>query len=299
MFEDDSLFSQCLEQPLNQGWEKTDDGWQILFDPSPYARPDARPFLILESIPAAVTAVLNGKELGVMQPCLPYRFEITGLMKKAGNLLSLLIPPDAFSRPPQNAYIDYKKRNVILDAAFTAALLPDGSADCSLNIRADLWDEGLRLQVFLMDPLGSIVEDLNIPAAPEMQCAFSLPDPILWSPESPELYSLNLSLEKGGMLCDMYAHGRSGKVGFKRLERYADGLMLNDCPFREKGVHLPSDLSEIDLSALKKNGTNLLLCAHPPLSMLEAADEMGLLVSALPHPTDKNVLQIGNHVSLI
>lgn len=299
MFEDDSLFSQCLEQPLNSGWQKTGNDWLLTFDRTPYAREDLRPFLILESVPSEAQAIFNEKNLGVMQPFLPYRLEVTDLLQAEKNTLLLRFSNDAASRPPLNAYLDYKKPNVILDAAFSASFLPDGSAACTVDVKCDLKEEGLHVQLFLMDPLGNIVHDANFPAETRVCHAFTLQKPMLWDTKCPNLYSLNISLERNGMLCDMYAHGRSGKVGFKRLEKGKNGLLLNGLPFRERSVHLPSDLSEVDLSSLKNEGVRLIFCTRPSFALLEEADASGILVAARPQPQDASVLSLTNHVSLL
>ena len=299
MFEDDSLFAQCLEQPLNTIWEKAGSDLTLVFDRTPYAKDENRPFLILEGVPAAADLFLNGQPLGRLQPYLPYRFEVTRLLQPEKNSLVLRFPPDGPIRPPQNAYIDFKKQNVILNAGFSAVLQPGGRADCTVDIRADLADMGLNVQLFLMDPMGNIVHDANFPAQARACHAFSLASPMLWSPDSPQLYSLNISLEKNGLLFDMYSHGKSGKVGFKHVDKSESAFLLNGIPFTPKAAHLPSDISQVDLSGLKESGVNLVFCAHPPLALLEAADETGILVSALPPPSDAFVLPIFNHVSLL
>lgn len=116
-----------------------------------------------------------------------------------------------------------------------------------------------------------------------------VPDqPHLWSPESPALYSVRVTVERDGKPVD----STSVPCGFRTLRFDAEkGFFLNDQPYKIQGtcnhqdhagvgVAVPAALWDFRIRRLKELGSNAYRCAHHPPApeFLEACDRLGLLV---------------------
>jgi len=113
-------------------------------------------------------------------------------------------------------------------------------------------------------------------------------DPDLWSSEFPNMYSIDVSLLKNGVL----QHKINNKFGFRTSElRPGDGFYINDVKVKFKGVnrheHWPSsgratnyDISLNDALLIKEMNMNSVRMAHypPSANFLEICDSLGLYV---------------------
>jgi beta-galactosidase len=112
--------------------------------------------------------------------------------------------------------------------------------------------------------------------------------PRLWSPESPALYGVRVTMERDGCSVD------SVRVpcGFRTI-RFdpAKGFFLNDRPYKIQGtcnhqdhagvgVAVPTALWDFRIRRLKELGSNAYRCAHHPPApgFLDACDRLGMLV---------------------
>ncbi len=117
---------------------------------------------------------------------------------------------------------------------------------------------------------------------------FSIPDPKLWSPDSPSLYTAVTEVKVAGRVVDRYE-----TVFGLRTFRWdsATGFYLNDKPLKIKGVCLHHDLGclgtavntraiERQLRILKEMGVNAIRTSHnaPAPELLDLCDRMGFLV---------------------
>ena len=109
----------------------------------------------------------------------------------------------------------------------------------------------------------------------------------LWSPASPALYDLRVSLLRNGKLLD----GRTIRYGFRSVEFTKNGMLLNGLPFRMNGVCLHHDLGPLgtavsiagirrQLLAMKSIGCNAIRTSHNPPApqLLDECDRMGFVV---------------------
>ncbi|MBK6930362.1 MAG: hypothetical protein IPH12_05645 [Saprospirales bacterium] len=115
-----------------------------------------------------------------------------------------------------------------------------------------------------------------------------LPEPRLWSPETPALYTLKTVLRKGGVACDEY----ESTFGVRTVEFTAnDGMLLNGQRVQLRGVNLHHDLGalgaafnrraqERQLELLRGMGCNAIRTSHnaPAPELLDLCDRMGFLV---------------------
>ena len=112
--------------------------------------------------------------------------------------------------------------------------------------------------------------------------------PAAWTAESPSLYRVAVSLERGGKAL----HTTNERFGFRTVElRPRDGLYVNGVKVRLKGVNRHSfwpdsgrttsrAVSEMDVKLIKDMNMNAVRMSHypPDRHFLEACDELGLFV---------------------
>ncbi|MCD8260874.1 MAG: DUF4982 domain-containing protein [Bacteroides sp.] len=118
----------------------------------------------------------------------------------------------------------------------------------------------------------------------------NLADPLLWSPETPHLYDLEISLYEGGRLADTY----TTRFGIRSVEVTPEqGFLFNGEPRKLKGVCLHHDLGPLgaainkaalrrQIVILKEMGCDAIRTAHnmPSPWQMEICDEMGMMVMA-------------------
>lgn len=144
----------------------------------------------------------------------------------------------------------------------TASTSPLAAAHCSL----------------LTSPFSSQVSGLR----------FHLPAPLLWSPDSPNLYTLVTELKREGRVIDRY----ETRFGVRNIVFDANhGFTLNGVPVKLMGVNehhdagclgaaVPDDVIRRRFKILKEMGCNAIRVAHNPASpvFLDLCDEMGLMI---------------------
>jgi beta-galactosidase len=147
----------------------------------------------------------------------------------------------------------------------------------------------------LVGPDGKVAattsRDVTCEALGRLEVGIDLPEianPRLWSPESPELYTVRLKL--------LEASGKAEEVrvrhGFRWFEFTADrGFFLNGKPYRLIGINrhqdregfgnaLADEHHDEDMRLIKESGANYLRLAHYQQDdyILQRCDEIGLLV---------------------
>lgn len=115
----------------------------------------------------------------------------------------------------------------------------------------------------------------------------SIQKPLLWSPETPNLYKVVTEVSENGNIIDTY----ETTFGVRTVEINKDGVFLNGklCPvegscnhqdFAGIGVALPDKINWYKLKLLKDMGSNAYRCSHHPPTpeLLNMCDSMGMLV---------------------
>ncbi|MBI3477407.1 MAG: twin-arginine translocation signal domain-containing protein [Acidobacteria bacterium] len=124
----------------------------------------------------------------------------------------------------------------------------------------------------------------------DVELAFEFKHPSLWSPESPNLYELTVSLEtpsgKDMWTChtgfrDIRTQGRDFLLNGKRL--VLNGVCRHDL-WPDQGFTLTRSQQERDMRMIKAIGCNFVRLVHYPHDrhIVELADQLGLLVSEEP-----------------
>jgi beta-galactosidase len=111
--------------------------------------------------------------------------------------------------------------------------------------------------------------------------------PLLWSPETPNLYKVLTEVSENGNIVDTY----ETTFGVRTVEINRNGVFLNGklCPvkgtcnhqdFAGIGVALPNKINWYKLKLLKEIGSNGYRCSHHPPTpeLLDMCDSMGMLV---------------------
>ena len=152
----------------------------------------------------------------------------------------------------------------------------------------------LTVDVEIFDPEGKRVDSKRIvPAIPEhntekIPFTFRVASPMQWSPETPNLYKLKVSLKNQSRVLEE----RSETFGFRVFAfHFSTGFTLNGKQIKLKGVcnhqdhagvgaAIPASIEEFRIRKLKEMGANAYRCAHNPPSrnILDLCDKYGLLV---------------------
>lgn len=116
---------------------------------------------------------------------------------------------------------------------------------------------------------------------------FDVPRPLLWSHETPNLYTAVVELREG----DHALEAQQSKIGFRSVELTAKGFCLNGQPVKLKGVnrhehhpdfggYVPLSTMVRDLELMKQANINLVRTSHYPNdpAWYELCDEYGMLV---------------------
>ncbi|MGA9327385.1 MAG: glycoside hydrolase family 2 TIM barrel-domain containing protein, partial [Salegentibacter sp.] len=122
----------------------------------------------------------------------------------------------------------------------------------------------------------------------EFDSGFKIDRPQLWSPETPDLYNLQLKLtDEKGRILDSFSH----KVGFRTFDASPDGFRLNGQKLKLIGVNRHQDWEGLgnavpvekqlqDMVKIKEMGANFVRLAHYPQdeAIYKAADSLGIIL---------------------
>ena len=268
--------------------------------------------LVFEGVMTEATVRVNGMPAGPSHIGGFYRFgyDITQLVKLsagADNVLEVDVNKVASNAASEKAERggDYWVfggifRPVWLEAAPAQAITGvaiDARADGTLAARVRLSQpaQGASVEGQVFDAAGKAVgpvfrAGLSASAADPALVTVrgSLPAPRLWTAETPNLYTLRLTLRQNGKPL----HTQSTRFGFRTFEvRQGDGLYLNGSKIIIKGINrhsfrpetgraLDRDDNYADARLIKSMNMNTARMSHypPDPAFLEAADELGLYV---------------------
>jgi len=161
-----------------------------------------------------------------------------------------------------------------------------------VNIRSQVQGENLTIKTILRNAEGKVVAENTASArfADEIEQNIAVPQPKLWSPETPVLYTAELQLYQGNTLKDT----EIVRFGIRTIKYSPEkGFQLNGKTTKFKGVCLHHDLGPLgaainkaalrrQLTILKDLGCNAIRSSHnmPSFEQLELCDEMGFLFLA-------------------
>jgi len=255
-------------------------------------------FLQFDGITYGARVILNGKVLGEMLAYAEYRFDITDLvLPKRNELLVELedIEPkfgptegwENFGGIIRDVSLLYSPLNYIEDVFFHTTL-KNNYTDAEMTVETKASEKRGAFEITLYDgdePIVSYTQKSGEVTVKEVK------NIKLWSPDTPNLYRLEVTLTDGDTALDSY----TCMVGFREITHDRHRFLVNGKPLFFKGVckhemvgdsgHCPTEKQiESDLRLIKKMGCNFVRLVHYPhhKKTLEIADRIGLMVSEEP-----------------
>ena len=177
----------------------------------------------------------------------------------------------------------------------------DGKRKLHVNVEiANSFDseKSIYAQYRLTTPRDSVFTGLLALIVPDqgetavMKGEILISNPLLWSPENPSLYELEITLKEKGEIYDR----QTINIGLRDIAFDKDGFCLNGEPYKIRGTNRHQEYPYVgyaigenadyrDARKIKKAGFNFVRLSHYPHSesFLDACDELGLLVmDAIP-----------------
>jgi beta-glucuronidase len=248
---------------------------------------------------------LNGECLGEhIDGYLPFAFDVTGKLRGSDNHLVLRVDNrPRIEWPPAAKQIEWAQYGGILQPVriesrapvsisdLTIRAVPDGdgaSVACTVEMqgRGSPGDLVLRLTVLGGEPASrtlSVADRTGTTSHHEL--TLRLARARTWSPESPALYTLVATLERGATVIDRI----SSSFGIRTITARGRRILLNGKPLKIKGVNRydefggfgpnpPINLVEDELRLMKRTGINLIRVHYPQSPrLLELCDRLGIL----------------------
>lgn len=250
---------------------------------------------------------VNGKQVGYAEDSyLPSEFEITDYVKKGENLVAVQvyrftsgsflecqdywrltgITRDVFVwSAPKNNILDYFF-TTDFDKTFTNATV---NMDITLDAKSTL--KGYSISVKISDG-NKLVAQSSIanPVNGVNKLSFPVASPKKWSAETPNLYTLTVSLNDGKKNVDV----RTSQVGFRKITVGEDGsIRVNGKPIKLRGVNrhdhshingraVSKEEMEKDVKLMKRLNINTVRTSHYPVSpyFYSLCDKYGLYMVA-------------------
>ncbi len=271
-------------------------------------------FIKFEGVMTDTRVSINGQPAGPVHQggYYAFKYDITSLLKPAGqrNDIQVDVDDDSMNESVNHAerrgdYWNYAGifRPVYLEAVpktFVDHLAIDATAAGSLNVDVKLADTRTGASTGSSASVEMRVTDMaGKPVAPPVtvkdagfqdavHLTGSVPNPRLWSAETPNLYQLEVRLKVG----DAVVHTVHQKFGFRTVEvRPGHGLFVNGQRVFLKGVArhsfwpdsgrtLSEQISKDDINLIKELNGNAVRSSHypPDRHFLDACDELGLYV---------------------
>ena len=270
--------------------------------------------LHFEGVDSAFDAWVNGKHVGFSKGSrLPAEFDVTAHVKPGANTLAVRVlrwSDGSYLEDQDHWWVSGIFRDVWLTAhsrvhVYDVAVVTELDAkrrDAVLTVRADLANttkrtvKGVGLSAVLLDADGKRVLRRPIKAAADLPAGeqtrvtltANVADPAKWTAETPDLYTLLLTLAdaKGGVLEVVPV-----RVGFRTVRITGGRLLVNGRYVMFKGVnrhdHDPDSGKAVSLDAMiedvvlmKRHNLNAVRTSHYPndARFYDLCDEYGLYV---------------------
>jgi beta-galactosidase len=276
-----------------------------------------RVFVDFDGVMVNATVLINGKPASSHQGgYLPWSTELTSHLSGGDNVLALIVDSRWLQVPPDGApggarAVDYLQPGgiyrdatlrvvpeVFLSDVFVKpvnVLRPDRSVQIQATIDAAAVPRGpVQISAELLDGSSVIARASSSVAITETGATFvtfgitGIGDVTLWSPETPKLYSVAVTLTPAGRP----AHTVTVRTGFREAVFKLDGFYLNGKLFKIFGLNrhqlfpyigmaAPARLQRRDAEIVKYElNCNMVRCSHYPQSpkFLDACDDLGIMV---------------------
>ena len=273
--------------------------------------------LDFDGVMVNATVLLNGQTAARhMGGYLPFSAELTSFLQPGDNVVAVLVDARCAPVPPQAIMDDPRSVDFLQPGGIyrdvRLRLVPDTylsdvyaqpvnvlSASPSVDIQYTLDAAGapiapVQITAELSDrdeTVATATRTLSEVPAGETAAALSLGglgDIELWSPASPKLYSLTMTMTAA----DIGTHSVHQRIGFREAQFRDDGFFLNGKRlkifgldrhqlFPYTGMAMPARVQQRDAEIIKNDfNCNMVRCSHYPQSphFLDACDELGVMV---------------------
>ena len=224
------------------------------------------------------TVRVNGIEIGRHSGCFTaFAFEATPFMKESGNILEIevdnLIDPNVPPYAGDFTLYGGLCRGVELIETDLVCIdcVTDGSDGVIIDADANT---------------GEVVARVSVDGGTNEVHRFLFPNRKLWTPETPELYEIAVTISQGGGTDTVRK-----TFGFRTVEFREDGFYLNGIKRKIRGVNMHSDLEGYgwalpqgqrarDVAMVKEMGADSIRAAHYPHAdeTYQECDKQGVLV---------------------
>ena len=251
-----------------------------------------------------LTLWVNGKYVGYSEDSkVAAEFNITKYLKSGSNVIAMQVMRWCdgsyledldfwrFTGIAREVYLYSRPKTHISDLRVTADLLEStGFKDGQLDVSVDLNAKGLTAEWTLEDAAGHTVcsQGAGAPVATDGK-GVRVPGVKAWTAETPYLYTLYVTLKKGGETVEVVRQ----KVGFRNVSIKGGQLLVNGQPVLIKGAdrhELDPDGGYVvsvermieDIKIMKRLNINAVRTCHYPDDprWYELCDEYGLYVTA-------------------
>ena len=260
--------------------------------------------LVFDGAMAEPTVSVNGRKAGFWAYGYnAFRIDVTQFVKPGNNLLEVGLKnveessrwyPGAGIYRPVKLVLTNKAR--IDDWSICLRTIDINTRKNVANVTVDVdvkdLEPDMRMILSLADAGGRVVAAHSVVSFGNgsVSRTLSVPSPQLWSPESPYLYTLTVSLRKDGKDIDV----KSIKTGLRTIRVSKEkGFQLNGQTRKLKGVCLHHDLGPLgaavnkaalirQIKILKDMGCDAIRTAHnmPSQLQMDVCDSLGMMVMA-------------------
>ncbi len=252
------------------------------------------------AVSSAMYIWVNGKYVGYSEDSkLAAEFDITKYLKPGNNLIAFqvfrwsdgtLLEDQDFWRlsgVARDSYLYARPKTHIQDIRVTPDLdsqYKNGSLDIDLNIKGKA-----TVELELLNANGEVVAEQTINGSGAKDVKFDVTDPLKWTAETPNLYSLLATVKSGNKVLEVIPVN----VGFRKIEIKNSQVLINGQPVLFKGVNrheLDPDGGYVvsrermleDIKIMKELNINAIRTCHYPSDnyIYDLCDKYGIYMVA-------------------
>lgn len=276
------------------------EGWYRKVLNLPDVKPNQQVLLQIDGAMSEPRVYLNEKLVGQWNYGYNYFYlDITDELKSSGNLLAIQLnnrPQSSRWYPGaglyRNVHLIIKDKTSIDQWGISVTTPVVKKEFTKVNIKTKITGTNVRLVTQILDKSGKqvAIDTAKTIFGKEADQNIEISNPMLWSPETPYLYTAVSSVYEGNLLKDVV----KTRFGVREISYTAGtGFSLNGQSRKFKGVCLHHDLGPLgaaintaalrrQLTILKEMGCDAIRSSHnmPSLEQLELCDEMGFMFLA-------------------
>ena len=277
-------------------------GWYVKTFRIPDEFQGKRIFLNFGGVAPTAEVYLNGEKLGENHhPLAPFGFDVTDLIRASDeNFVAIRVSEEdrllCFSYYYSGKWSGlYRDVELVAtgEAYFDVFSVYPNAEDGTVRVKTTVGGtfENTWLSLCVKSPSGETVAGGGIwLGGNENETVLSLTDPLLWSPDAPNLYHIEAYLEKNASVSD----ARIDRFGFVSFQMEGKHFCINHEPYYMRGTgdfcdnpktgspNTDRDEWRKCLRALRAMGYNYVRCQSfvPVPEYFDAADEVGLIVQS-------------------